>query len=133
MQVMLFTSEKHLMKSLLLGLALALLVAAPPAFAADVTITGELVDQGCYVKDKVKNRGVAHQDCATNCAMKGQTAALVTDDGEVYAVAGDLTKDNNMMLAPHMSHRVVLTGAVSEKDGGKVINATTIKMAPPRL
>jgi hypothetical protein len=121
------------MKPLHLGLALALVVAAGPAFAADVSLTGELVDQGCYMKDKAKNRGVAHQDCATNCAMKGQTVALVTDDGQVYAVAGDLIKDNNMVLAPHLSHRVVLTGEVSEKDGVKVINATNLKMAPPRL
>src|SRR6266566_2563606 len=121
------------MKALHLGLALALFVAAGPAFAADVSITGELVDQTCYVKDKTANRGVAHQDCATNCAMKGQTVAIVTDDGQVYAVAGDLTKDKNMILAPHMSHRVVLTGDVSEKDGVKIINATTLKMAPPRF
>jgi hypothetical protein len=117
----------------LLASAFAAFVAAVPSFAADVTITGELVDQGCYLKDKTANRGVVHQDCATNCAMKGQSVALVTDAGQVYAVTGDMTKDNNVVLAPHMSHRVVLTGEVSEKDGKKVINATNLKMAPPRF
>jgi type 1 fimbria pilin len=116
-----------------LAWAFTLLATVAPSFAADVSLTGELVDQACYLKDKSANRGVGHQDCATNCAMKGQTVALVTDDGQVYAVAGDMTKDNNMILAPHMSHRVVITGVVSEDGGKKTITAATLKMAPSRF
>ncbi len=97
------------------------------------TITGELVDLDCYTKDKVKNVGVTHQDCATMCAMKGQAVAVVTDKGEVFTIAGELTDGHNALLAPHMSHRVVLTGEVSEKDGHKVIHATSLKMAGPRF
>jgi len=111
----------------------AVVAFAVPSFAAETTVTGELVDIACYTKDKVKNVGVTHQDCATTCAMKGQPLAVVTDKGEVYAVAGDLTNDNNAMLAPHMSHRVVLTGEVSEKDGHKTITASSLKMAGPRF
>jgi hypothetical protein len=112
--------------------AFVVLFAVGPAFAADVTVTGELIDQTCYLKDK-NNVGVGHEDCAVMCAMKGQTVALVTDKGEVFAVAGELTSDNNAILAPHMSHRVVLTGVIVEKDGKKVITATSLKMAPPRF
>jgi len=109
------------------------LTLAGAASAAEVSVTGELVDQACYTKDKKANVGVSHQDCATMCAMKGQTVALVTDQGDVIAVAGDLTKDNNALLALHMSHRVILTGEVAEKDGKKTITATSLKMAPPRF
>ena len=108
-------------------------LAAMPVPAAEITLTGELVDQACYLKDKKANTGVSHQDCATRCAMKGDQVALVTDSGEVFAVTGELTADNNAQLALHMSHRVVVTGEVIEKDGTKTIVATSLKMAPPRF
>src|SRR5689334_1511746 len=112
----------------------AILVTAFAApLVAESSITGELVDVACYTKDKAKNVGVTHQDCATLCAMKGQPLAVVTDKGEVYTIAGDLTKDNNALLAPHMSHRVTLIGEVSDKDGRKIITATNVKMAGPRF
>src|SRR6202011_1622734 len=76
-------------------------------FAAESTVTGELVDVACYTKDSVKNVGVVHQDCATLCAMKGEPLAVVTDKGDLYTIVGDLTHDRNAMVAPHMSHRVV--------------------------
>jgi hypothetical protein len=102
----------------------------PPIFAAEVT--GELVDHECYLKDKLKNVGSGHQDCATLCALKGQTLAVVTEKGEVYEIAGDVTKDNNSALMPHMSHRVVLTGEVVDKDGKRTIVATDVRMAGKR-
>jgi hypothetical protein len=95
-------------------------------FGADTTVKGELVDQACFTKD-AKNVGSKHADCATTCAKKGSPVALVADDG-VYMVTGDMTKDNNAQLVPHMAHIVELTGEVSEKDGHKMINATALKM-----
>ena len=96
-----------------------------PVFTVSV-LKGELVDQVCFTKD-AKNVGAGHQSCAQTCAKKGQPVALVTSDG-VYMVMGDLTKDNNAQLVPHMSHIVELTGEVSEKDGHKMITATALKM-----
>jgi hypothetical protein len=110
--------------------ALLLFASAAPAFAADVT--GELVDQTCYVKDKHKNAGVGHQDCATLCALKGQTLAVVTDNGEVLAITGELTANKHAQLVPHMSHRVTVKGEITDKDGAKVINGTEIRMAAKR-
>ncbi len=110
-------------------LAAAALVAGfgVTVFGADATtVKGELVDQACFTKD-AKNVGSNHAGCATTCAKKGSPVALVTDDG-VYMVTGDMTKDNNATLVPHMAHIVELTGEVSEKDGHKVINATGLKM-----
>lgn len=97
-----------------------------PAFAGEMTVKGELIDQACYTKD-AKNVGEAHQSCATTCAKKGSPVALLTSDG-VYTITGDLTKDNNAQLVPHMSHIMEVTGDVTEKDGKKMIAATAIKM-----
>jgi hypothetical protein len=99
-----------------------------PAFAATETIKGELVDQTCYTKD-AKNMGAAHKDCAVTCAKKGQQVALVTADGKLYEVMGELAANNNAKMVPHMSHTVEITGDVSEKDGKMMIMADSLKMA----
>lgn len=103
---------------------LSMLVA--PAFAIDVA--GELVDLSCYNKDKAKNVGPAHQECAMTCAKKGMTVALVTDSGEVYAVGGDLAKDNNARLVRFMSQKVAVQGSlVVGNDGTKTILGVSLK------
>jgi hypothetical protein len=103
-------------------------VIAAPVFAADATLTGELVDRACYLKDK-KNMGADHKDCGTTCAKKGQPVALVTSDGKLYTITGDLAADNNAKLVPHISHTVEVTGEVTEADGKASIAAKDIKMA----
>ena len=101
------------------------------AFAAEVT--GVLVDQMCYTKDKA-NTTNAHKGmgdtCAQDCAKKGSPVALVTDKGEVYVVMtlGALAGENNAKLVPHMSHTVTLTGDVADAMGKKTIHATALKM-----
>jgi hypothetical protein len=75
-----------------------------------------------------KNAGAGHRDCAMTCAKKGTPVALVTSDGVFYWVTGDLAKDSNAQLVPHMSHIVELTGEVTEQDGKKTIAARSLKM-----
>jgi hypothetical protein len=111
--------------------ALILLTGAGRALAAEVT--GVLVDEACYTKDKA-NTTNAHkamgETCAQACAKKGNTVALVTEKGDLYQVMpmGDLSGDNNAKLVPHMSHKVTLTGDVMEVKGKKMIHATALKM-----
>jgi uncharacterized membrane protein len=111
--------------------ALVVLIGAGSALAADVT--GVLVDEACYTKDKA-NTTNAHkgmgETCAQACAKKGNTVALVTEKGDVYQVMpmGDLSGDNNAKLVPHMSHKVTLTGDVMDVKGKKMIHATALKM-----
>jgi hypothetical protein len=112
---------------------LAFVLASAVAFVAplgaqDTVLKGELVDSHCYMKDK-KNAGAAHRDCGMTCAKKGTPVALVTSDGTLYWVVGDLAKDNNAQLVPHISHIVELTGAVTEQEGKKSIAAKSLKMA----
>jgi len=104
------------------------------AFAAAQTISGQLIDQTCYKMNK-SNTGVDHKmpsgdeaNCAATCAKMGQPVALLTSDGKVYTVTGDLAANNNAKLVPHLSHKVELTGDVTEKGGTMTIAATNLKM-----
>ena len=101
-----------------------------PAFAKEMTIKGQIVDQRCYTSDKANN-GKDHgdkTDCATVCAKKGAPMAIVTEDGKVYQLGGGLAADNNAKIVPHVSHTVEVTGEVTEKDGKMTIAADTLKM-----
>ena len=117
----------------IVSLFVALLGYALPALAAEVT--GILVDEACYTKNKA-NTGNAHAGmsatCAQDCAKKGQQVAIVTKAGQVYEVMamGDLAGANNVKLVPHMSHTVTLTGTVMDGAAGKpkMIHATALTM-----
>ena len=108
-----------------------IVVLGAPAFAAVETVKGQVVDQSCYTKDK-SNTGLAHKgmpdDCAAMCAKKGMPVALVTAEGKVYVIAGDLAANNNAKLVAHMSHTVEVTGDVMTKDGKMTIASTALKM-----
>ena len=124
------------MRKLLAGLIVAVFVLAlgTVAFAATQTISGQLIDQICYKMNK-SNTGVDHKmpsgdeaNCAATCAKMGQPVALLTSDGKVYAVTGDLAANNNAKLVPHLSHKVELTGDVTGTGGTMTIAATSLKM-----
>ena len=115
------------MRRLILVLAV-MAVAAAPAAAAEMTVTGELVDHACYTKRGAEDgSGSGHAACAKKCAMGGQPVALVTADGEIYMLAGGVTADNNAALANHMSHTVEITGDVTESGGVKTITTDAVK------
>ena len=50
----------------------ALAVPALPAFAADETIKGEVVEIACLTSKKDAGKGDAHAACAMSCAKRGQ-------------------------------------------------------------
>jgi len=114
-------------------LAVAFVVGlAAPAFAE--TVTGRVVDQGCYAKDPKNNTGVDHKmpadvaGCALACAKKGRPLALLTKDGKVFTIAGGLAADNNAKLVAHVSHIVEVTGDVVTKGDTMTITAAELKM-----
>ena len=114
--------------------AVVLALASAPALAATQTVSGKVIDQGCYMMDKANNAANNHKmpadvtDCAIACAKKGKTVALLSSDGKVYAIAGGLAADNNAKLVGHMGHTVEITGDVMEMDGKMMIHADALKM-----
>jgi hypothetical protein len=99
-----------------------------PAFAADMTIKGELVDIACAASKKEAGKGAGHATCAMVCAKKGQPIGILTADA-VYTVTGDYTANTNSKLLDFVAKNVIATGAISEKDGVKTINVKSIKLA----
>lgn len=115
--------------------AVATLALSAPAFAKVETVKGQLVDQACY-KMNNSNTGDNHtmrrgpvEGCATMCAKDGHPVALLTSDGKVYEVTGDLAANKNEKLVAHMSHTVEVTGDVTAaQDGTTKIAGTSLKM-----
>ena len=124
------------MRRMLAGLTAATFVVAlgAPAFAKEETVKGQIVDQTCYLKDKAANAGKDHKmagdekDCAVACAKKGAPMALLTAEGKVYQITGDLAANMNEKIVPHVAHTVELTGDVTTKDGKHTIAASNLKM-----
>jgi len=121
------------MRKLLVGTSGILFLLTMSGVASAATVTGRLVDETCYKQNKA-NTGVDHKmpedtpGCAVSCAKMGLPVALLTADGKLYTVTGDLAANNNAKLVPHLSHQVELTGDVSNKDGSMTIAATSLKM-----
>ena len=124
------------MRKLFVSVAVLGLVAAftTPALAKTEAIRGQLVDQGCYLKDKASNKGVDHKmpadtkDCAIACAKMGQPLALLTSDGKLYTIAGGLTANKNAKLVPHMGHTIEITGDTMDMKTSMMITASDLKM-----
>jgi hypothetical protein len=118
------------MRRFFAGLAAAAFVAtmAAPAFAKEMTVKGEVIDQTCYMKDHAKI-GADHRECGQTCAKKGAPMALLTSDGKVYQITGGLAADKNAKLVPHISHMVEITGDVTESDGKMMIAADSLTMS----
>ena len=102
-----------------------------PAAAKTETITGQVIDLYCYSRDS-KATGMDHRDgreCALACVKwEGQPVGLLTADGKVYQLAGDLVAHNNAKVAPHLTHTVTVTGDVVDRDGMLTIVASDLTM-----
>ena len=101
---------------------------AIPAFAADVTVKGEVVDIACATDKKDAGKGAAHAGCAMSCAKGGQPVGILTADA-IYTVTGDYAANKNAKLLDFVAKNVVVVGEVTEKDGVKSINVKSIKLA----
>jgi len=106
--------------------AVSLVAASASLFAAEKTITGEVVDVACQLKKGAGGVGDAHKGCATACAKKGNKMGVLASDG-VYIIEGDYAANNNAKLLEFVAAQVEVTGDVVERDGAKVITATSIK------
>lgn len=93
-----------------------------PVSAEEKTIKGEVIDVKC-------GKGKGHEQCATQCARRGQDVGIKVGD-EVYVITGDFTADKNAKLIEFVAKDVEATGEISEGDHGhKTIKVTAIKLA----
>jgi hypothetical protein len=99
-----------------------------PVIAAGVTIKGEVVDIACATSKGPGGRGDGHSACALACAKKGQPIGVLTDDA-VYEVSGDFTANGNAKLLDFVAKSVTITGEVTEREGRKLLNIKSIRVA----
>ena len=97
-----------------------------PITAQQMTIKGEIVDVACATKKGEGGRGPDHAGCAMACAKKGMAVGVMTTDA-IYTITGDYAANNNAKLLDFVAKNVEVMGTVSEKDGQKMINITSIK------
>ena len=61
----------------------------------------------------------------------GRPVALLTGDGKVYQVTGDLAAEKNAKLVGHMTHTVELTGDVTSESDGTMKRVKIVPMVIP--
>ena len=88
---------------------------------------GTLVDEGCGLKGP-SGKAPMNTECQTECARKGEPVAIVTADGKVYRIGGQLAANKNEKLIAHMGHTVEITGEVTEQDGKSLLTADALTM-----
>ncbi|WP_155121565.1 hypothetical protein [Bryobacter aggregatus] len=84
----------------------------------EMTMTGLVVDTGCYLSHDTK--GEKHVACATACAKAGVPLALLDEaSGTLYIPVAADHKNQNERLMPFIEKKVKVSGTLVEKGGVK--------------
>jgi hypothetical protein len=122
-----------------LTFSLALMITALPVIAHEghqmpgekvvtKTITGEVVDMGCYLGHAA--RGEKHISCATKCLSQGMPMGVLTSNDTLYLVTLDHDNADPYNSLKDMAGKdVTVTGALLARSGMKAIEASTVKLA----
>jgi len=122
------------MKNWFASIVLLSAITASFAFAAGThegtvkTLTGELVDTGCYLGHAAK--GEKHISCASKCLASGMPMGLLTADGTLYLIT--LNHENHdpyNKLKGMAGKNVKVTGTVMTRSGMKGIDVTDAVLA----
>ena len=92
------------------------------------TVTGEVVDMGCYLGHGA--RGEKHMSCATKCINQGMPMGLLTSTGALYLIT--MNHDNvdpYNDLKAMAGKTVSVTGTVMTRSGMQGIDVTEYKAA----
>ena len=116
-------------RSLLAGavLALGVLFAHEEPKGKSITVTGQVIDTGCYLSHDSK--GPDHAACAAACAKNGVPLAIVDANGKVYMPIAADHKNQNAKLMPFLEKKVKVTGTQLDKGGVNGIAVKTIEAA----
>jgi hypothetical protein len=92
------------------------------------TITGEVVDTGCYLGHAA--RGEKHIGCATKCVNNGMPMGLLTADGRLYLLTlNHDDADPYNQLKGMLGKNAAVTGVVMQRAGMKAIDVTGARLA----
>jgi type 1 fimbria pilin len=116
-----------------LAAAAAILAAVGPLAAAapagQVTVTGEVIDSACYIKDG--SHGESHRGCMQSCADNGVPLAILEEGtNHVVWVASKADMDTpNKDLRPFAARRVTVKGTWAERGGTKLLLIDSVEAA----
>ena len=123
------------MKKTLVTASIALLILAALAAgnrflgaedkAADVTLTGSVVDMHCYVTHGIKD--AKHTACSNACIARGVPAGFLADDGTLYVLFGEKPFSVKDTVAGMADVPARLTGTPVVRGGIKGIQIKTIE------
>jgi type 1 fimbria pilin len=101
--------------------------AAAAAGAGDqVTLTGQVIDVNCYSTHQLS--GAQHKSCATACANKGVSLAILTNDGTIYMPVSSKPADpQNSRLLAFAEGKVKVTGTHRMANGLHTIEIATVE------
>ena len=120
------------MKKLVMGITavafVGLAFAGSVRAAAETTVMGKLKDVKCAGDGKEDAAGADSDACATSCAKRGETMAVIAKDG-MYIITGKYAEDKNEKVIPFIGKELAVKGTVTEKDGKKMIDVTSITEA----
>jgi hypothetical protein len=116
-------------RSLFVGMSLTLgmLFAHEEPKGKQITLTGLVVDTGCYLSHDSK--GPDHTTCATACAKKGVPLAILDDGGKLYIPIAADHNNQNLKLMPFIEKKVKVNGTLLEKGGVAGITIKTVAAA----
>ena len=101
---------------------------APGQKVVTKTVTGEVVDMGCWLGHAA--RGEKHVDCATKCLAQGMPMGLLTSNGTLYLVTLDHDNaDPYNSLKTMAGKNVTVTGALLTRNGMSAIEASKVQVA----
>lgn len=116
------------MKRALLSAAMLCSAAAAQTANKEVSLTGLVVDTGCYVSHDTK--GEKHVKCATACAKAGVPLAILDEkDGTLYLPVAMDHKNQNLKLMAFIEKRVKVSGVRMDRGGVKGIFIKAVEAA----
>ena len=105
----------------------ALTLSAQDSKPHAVTVTGRVIDTGCYMVHD--GSGPEHEKCARVCAKKGIPLAIVDDTGKVWMPLGADHRNPNTQLMPFIEKNVKVTATEFNRGGLTGIAIKTIELA----
>jgi hypothetical protein len=98
--------------------------------AKPVTMSGELVDMGCYVGHGAS--GEKHAECASKCIAGGMPMGLLTKDGSLYLLTmAHGNADPYNKLKDMAGKQVKVTGPANQRAGMKTLEVASAEGATP--
>ena len=97
--------------------------------AADVTLSGTVVDTFCYLQNG--NHSAKHTSCSKSCIEKGVPAGFLTDDGTLYMLFNQTPGSVKDKVAGLVDVPAILKGTPMTRGGVKGIQIKSIGKKNP--